>query len=838
MKKAVALLMVLIMLIPPVAFTRTVQAATPSFPNFELVYENSYAALFLDQRTNNIRVFQRASGVYFDTLVTDGVGGNQFIRNVQRSDFNIEIFLNKFAGTRTRMDSYSQSVARDQVEYTNIPGGVSARFMVGDPDAIHLTMFPMFISRERLNYFVLDHMTEQERADFIGDFYRFTGGRYVRRHATYVAATGEPTMVAIPWLRRAHRAFFEIGTYTFEELAYDNLYWDYAPFEPAPIAHLVVEYTLCGPDLVITVPRSGMEYVESQPFSSIILTPYFLSGSDQDQGYIFIPDGSGGIIEFNNGLTTQEIIMPMFGRDPLNASFRYHEYFLPSTLPVYGIVRNDTAILAIIEEGAPVATIHANVSGRIDEFNRVFASFDLLYHEAVPVRGRNLAAVNNRYLEEVYDMDIRQRFIFLTGDDANYVGMARAYQAYLLQRGLLNSNPVAYDAPFFVDFIATTPRNRVRLGIQYTEHFAMTSTAQAQDILQSLSNQGVRNIHVQYSHWANGGMLTTALDSISPLRSIGGARGMRDLETFANNNNMALYPVVRATTFMETPGRIGRTSRNMLARDISNNIIFFAWHRAHTRTVAGTVNLLSPVHWNDYVGRITNNFTGLGLSNIAVSDLGGFLFGDYGRRNQTTRLEAVPFAEQALQTISNDLGLMLVNPHVYAFAHANAITDLPFQSGGRRMVDFTIPFVQMVLGEHIPFSMPAYNLDPMEWRGFTEYMLRAVESRSAMKLLLTYESERAFFPTFEAFGASLMNHMFFQTEYSRHWESRIGEYYAMFNAFYQAVRGAYVTAHTVFERGLHVIVEYSNGVTVYINYCDNPWEIGGRVIAPLSFEVV
>jgi hypothetical protein len=405
----------------------------------------------------------------------------------------------------------------------------------------------------------------------------------------------------------------------------------------------------------------------------------------------------------------------------------------------------------------------------------------------------------------------------------------------LLSLGLLNSNPVPQDAPFFVDFIATAPRERVFLGVQYTQHFPMTSTQHAQDILQSLADSGVRNIHAQYSYWANGGMHSGALDNIRPLRSIGGASGMRDLQRFSDNNNVEIFPTVNATTFVDTPGRLGRTSRGMLSRAINNSVAFVAWHHVHNRITAGSFTLLSPQHWAAYAGRIVRGFNGLGLRNIAVNDLGNLLFGDYGRSNQITRLDAVPYAEAAMATLSNDLGLMLVNPNVYGFAYANVITDLPFSSGGRRMVDFNIPFVQMVLGQHIPFSMPAYNINSMQWRGFEEYLLRAVESRSGLKLIMTYEPERAFFPTFVT-GGPVPNNMFFQTEYSRHWQGRIGEYYARFNAFYQAVRGAEVTAHTVLELGSHVIVEYSNGVVVYINYSDSPWEIGGRVIAPLSFE--
>jgi len=825
---------------PPVVAGPTVditglQPATPFNFQFEVVYENEYAQLLLDERNNNIRVYFN-NGVYFDTLVMNGQVGNIFTRNNQRSDFNLEIYRSLISGATMNMDSFSNSVAAEQVTYTLIDGGVRADFMLGDADRVQLTMFPRQISRERLEEFVLDHMTPVERDVFTAEFYRFTGGRFLRAWPTVVAATGEPYPIPLPRLRRLHEAFYELGTYTFEELAYDNEYWEEDEFVPAPLVYLSVEYRLEGRDLVVTIPHEFMQAVEHQPFSAITVLPYFLSASVHDEGYIFIPDGSGGIIQLNNGMI-QEAVLPVFGSDPLYQQHRYEEPFLQATLPIFGIVRNNTAILAIIEEGASVATIMANASGRIDEFNRVYAAFELKYRENVHLRGTSFGAFSPRYLDEPYEINIQQRFIFLFDEDANYVGMARAYREYLLRHGLLNSNPLPQDAPFFVDFIASTPRERILLGfIPNTYHFAMTSTSDMQNILTSLQNSGVHNIFAQYSHWANGGMIAGSLDNLSPLRSIGGARGMRELNTFAADNDINLFPAVQVITMRNRPGMFGRTRNSMLSRNIGNLVASIPWRQMHSRLMGGVMWMLSPTYWASYASRIMRGFSNLGLNNIAVTDLGSVLFGNYARREQISRLDALEFATQTLDLISGDMNLLLINPNAYAFRYANAITDLPFMPGGRRIVDFNIPFVQMVLGNHIPFSMPAYNADAMSWRGFEEYMLRAVESRSGLKLILTSENEWEFYQTFWDSGFFVMNNLFFQTEYERHWTHRIGEYYTRFNEFYRAVIGAEVVSHEVF--GERVIVGYDNGVYVFINYSNTAWLIQGLTVEPLSFVFV
>ncbi|MCL2014720.1 MAG: hypothetical protein FWG68_00555, partial [Defluviitaleaceae bacterium] len=214
---------------------------------FETVYENEYAQLLLDRRNNNIRV-QLRTGEYFDTLEMAGQTGNMFIQNLQRSDFNLEIYrslVGTNAGATFTMDSHSESINRRQVEHTMIDHGVRTYFTLGDAEAVHLTMFPMFMSIERMEEFVLQHMDTMQRTEWLTTYYFLLGDMYVRNWIT-ADAQGNPTSVPIPRLRHMFNMFYTQGTYTFEELAADNLYWDEPEFEPTPLVSMAVEYLLDG----------------------------------------------------------------------------------------------------------------------------------------------------------------------------------------------------------------------------------------------------------------------------------------------------------------------------------------------------------------------------------------------------------------------------------------------------------------------------------------------------------------------------------------------------------------------------------------------------------------
>jgi len=810
---------------------------------FEVVAEDDYATLKLDRRNNNVRRVCRATGEYMDTLVLNGVGGSTHTREQQRTDFSINFLRDRYDAVGRNLNSFVDSVDRNQVEYTLIPGGVRATFMVGDPDALVASMFPRYISAERMEYFVLQHLPENLRDTFLEQDYwfNFDLGNFRRRHDT-VDDYGEPRTLSMPTLRRMYRVFFEYGTYTLEELEYDTMYWAYEnPFEPPTLVSLVIEYTLDNGDLLVVVPRDGWGFVETQPFRRIILHPYLMAGSVYDEGSILLPDG--GVIQFNNG-SREMINIPMFGIDPQQQNFSYSEPFDQATLPIFGMIRNNHAILAIIEEGAPVATLHACTSDRVEgEFNRAFVSFDMIFQQGVHMRGGGAGMARSFSFDDVYNMDIRMRYVFLTGEDATHLGMARAYQNFLLERGLLATNPIPYDLPMHVEFIATTILRTVRFGIPRTIHEPMTSTADAERILRTMrDDMGIPNVIAQYTHWnSSGGMASGRMDNTGVLRSIGGNRGMRSLLEAVDELGFELFPSARTISFVEPTtafGRFGRINESMMARSINHQFVWLGWFQIHTRGWSGAAPALSPHYWNSYNQRIVDNFQSLGFRNISSTDMGRYLFGHNstrGRHDVVSRVDAVDFATETFATLSDNMGLMLNNPNAYAFAYANVITSLPFGLGNRRIVDFYIPLVQMVLENHIPFSMPAFNIDPMDWRGFDEYLLRAVESRSAPKLILTQEHEGMFVQTLYFYW--FLNHMFFQTQFSR-WENRLGEYYARLNEFHHIVRNAYMTAHRVYNGGNHVIVEYSNGVTVYINYGRAPWEVDGLVIDVLDFRVV
>ena len=131
-------------------------------------------------------------------------------------------------------------------------------------------------------------------------------------------------------------------------------------------------------------------------------------------------------------------------------------------MPVYGMKVEDTAFLAIIEQGEALARINANKAGFANSFHSVFPRFNVM-----PMTNLSLGPIGdvNVYQKRIYQGDIQVRYYFLTGADADYVGMAKAYQEYLVEKYELKPIDGEEPLPFYLSIVGNIVRNEPVVGI-------------------------------------------------------------------------------------------------------------------------------------------------------------------------------------------------------------------------------------------------------------------------------------------------------------------------------------------------------------------------------------
>ena len=98
--------------------------------------------------------------------------------------------------------------------------------------------------------------------------------------------------------------FASVG-YTYENFLADKELDLSVKTSENPVFNVSVVYKLEGKDLVVEVPLKDLEYDKETPIYTITPLPYFGAGGPNDKGFMFVPEGGGATINFNNGKTSQ-----------------------------------------------------------------------------------------------------------------------------------------------------------------------------------------------------------------------------------------------------------------------------------------------------------------------------------------------------------------------------------------------------------------------------------------------------------------------------------------------------------------------------------------------------
>ncbi|MGN0970441.1 MAG: DUF5696 domain-containing protein, partial [Aristaeellaceae bacterium] len=142
---------------------------------------------------------------------------------------------------------------------------------------------------------------------------------------------------------------------------------------------LDAEIVLEGESVVVRVPYEAIDCYGDFDIVSIDMMPYLCSGSDNAEGFLFYPDGSGAILDFQDYAHFKEASQTfnVYGvPDKANAIMDFFSQEASTVMmPVYGISIGGNAMLAVIEGGAETSRITVSPSTKIVAVNYVYANF-------------------------------------------------------------------------------------------------------------------------------------------------------------------------------------------------------------------------------------------------------------------------------------------------------------------------------------------------------------------------------------------------------------------------------------------------------------------------------
>jgi len=765
------------------------------------------------------------------------------------------------SGVGKTYTSFKDCVMLDQLKVKYLKNGIRVEYTIGNEETRKL--IPMQISKERFETQILANIPEGRAKDTFTAFFQLKS----LDDPTLTTAGKKQLLTAYPIVETTPIYVFTTDAkenekirqetviktycpeYTFEELQYDHELVGYEASNKAPaVFKMALEYSLDESGLDVRLGANGIRFDESTyTLESIKVLPFVGAGSNDNKGYIFIPDGSGALIRFEDFLKKSVTISgKLYGQD-----YAFHT-ITGSTqqimrLPVYGVVEEKSraevetyeetvpghydettgqwipttvyerekihqfpvysGFLAIIEEGESFSTLYAETGGTLHNYCTAFTAFNPRPSDKYNLSDSISIGSNATWTvvsERKYTGSYKIKYVMLDDEllaekaqetdkdyktyEASYVGMANAYRDYLYAKGQLKSltaEDVAEDLPLYINSFGTIDTKEKILSFPVTVETPLTTFDDLKSIYNALNEKGIKNINFRLSGFTNGGMLPTVPTKVEFQKKVGGNSGYKEFLTFADQNNIGVYPDFDFIYVHSTDAFDGLSFRRDAVKTIDNRYTVSQVYDSVFQSLNGTGNtVISVSAFSGFYEKFNKSFNKLGGTSVSISTLGSDLNSDFDEDDPYNREDAKAETLKLLEKIRKDYANVMSDAgNAYVFKYVDHLLNVSLDSSRYTLASQSIPFMGMVLHGSIQFTGT-----PINTTGNIGYeLLKIIESGAAPYFLLSYRN------TAELKDNPLFAN-YFSVQYGI-WEEDLIKYYNTLNEVLKDLQTEKITDH-------------------------------------------
>ena len=511
---------------------------------------------------------------------------------------------------------------------------------------------------------------------------------------------------------------------------------------------LKVHYELQEDNLYVYVDSDEIEEkdtnaVDGKVLTKLILCPSFgaAPATDEDgnatEGYMIVPDGSGAVINYNNGKTNYDSYSNhVYGRDYTMVPTTSPAVNEQAYLPVLANVSGKSGIVAVATDGDANVYVEAQVSGQnkqaYNTCNFVFEtrSSDSFFMSGegsneITVFERNGNIKGERFGIKYYPIE--------KDEDINYADCAEVYRNYLINEKGLTSKVTEDKTNLYIDLFGGVLKTKSIVGIPLDLKTEITGFEQASKIVDELQDEGVENIVANYNDWTNDSIKNKVSTEIDPSGTLGGDD---DFYEFLNESGALVYPSLN--NFTMDSGKWGYMILTSTAIRISNEYsrqsIYNPAFGAAEKGVSPA--LISPKVYSNIFDEIIESCKENSVGTIGFGDFSTKLVSDYSKKNSYSREKTMNTIVEGYAKAQEEVGNVIADQaNAYVLPYVNNITNVPVYSSGYNVIDYDIPFYQMVVHGYIPYSTEAINASS----DIDETFMLALAAGSALHYDFTYE---------------------------------------------------------------------------------------------------
>ena len=635
------------------------------------------------------------------------------------------------------------------------------------------------------------------------------------------------------------------GFYNVEMVEEQDLYFGIDADVTLPVFRVAVQFKLTNKGLETSIIHDSLldssnwdssydkMYNGKCKIARIEMTPMLASSYNvtEGAGQIILPDGSGSVIEFNNHAEDR-------GASAYNhAIYGSDETFLVNNqtaqtpdlmFPMFGFLdnANNKGIMGVVKKGASLTLITADSNRSGTPFNYVKFTTYIREIEKLELAYGWYRYKIDKWAEYMCPTDIVYDFWFLKDDDLNYSSLAKIYQSYLCAQYGITPSDSTTSTVVNLNMVGAYRHYQLTLGIIYYKKSALTSFEQAEEIVQELIDNGLDTMTVSYKGWTQDALEYKLRRNFSISSALGGKKDMQDLSAFFASKGIDFYPELNISTnkgykfgfgnSKYTARGVGNVPAKEYAYDLSKN----QYDKKSKPTY-----LVSPKFYTNVSEVLTKSFAKTKANGVYLIDLGNEKIGDY-RKSNPVYAEANKYYQIDAMNYWADQGykVQLNRPFDYAIASASNIVGAPLTTTLDPIINYTIPFYELVLSGLVDYSMEIINGSndySVEW-----YLAKAAETGSNLYFQVAYKD----------------NSILLETDYTQYyrvhyeqWKDTIIDMTKRLDQL--GIHSGYLVKHeSINVNGLTIAkVEYSNGIKLYVNTNSRDVEYDNKTIKAYSW---
>lgn len=782
--------------------------------------ENDELILWLDGATSGVVVETKSTGDRFYAVPENAMKDPKASNNTKNlvSSVAVVTYYSISSQKTIEFDSYTNATAANRVSWTPLAGGQGARvrMVIGREEKVRL--IPEQISEAGFEALMArvkevdgDEAVRKIRALYLKYTYETANNEQREKYPAldhldiYCLKTS-----ANDYNREMLEQYFRNIGYTYAEIdeAYAELGYE-SKTEAFPCFKINIDYILEGGQLKVDLDASEIEYDKSLfILTNLRVLPFFGAGKTGDEGYVFLPDGSGALINFNNDGSKKNQLTTgrMYGADAAETNSDRGSQRLEFRYPVFGIKNGERALLGIITDGDAVSNINCQLGNLIHSYNTAYADFIICQGSQYETYTGQEAWV--QYDRKGYQGHISLKYYFLTGENANYSGMAMAYQDYLRREVFRQTPGQEQTTPLVLETLATVG-NHVRVfGIPKYQNVEVTSYEEAKRIVEELSAEGIGNINLRYQAWYNGGYYNYFSTKLKMEGKAGSKSELKDLNKLLQesggrlfmNGELMLADTKKAFNFGYMISYDG-------IRNLFNKQAYYPFLVPTTQRVVNYYYCANPTKLLGYYDAFSKAYGKLGLENISLGSVGAVLNSNYRKSDYTNRQDAEEVGRELLDRAADQYQKVMVDSgNAYTFATADYILNLPDDSSNYIIKDESVPFIQMALHGFITYAgMPINLADDYE-----QAVLRCIEYGSVPYFLLCdgYVLKNSYIADSKLYAAVYDS-----------WKDKLAGAYKKIDGVLSGLQGAHMVKHEKLAEDLYKSV-YDTGTVIYVNYAN------------------